>query len=269
MPTSLLGLLLFVVLLAPGFCYVLRQEQRQPGHAVSVFRETVTLTITSILCDLTVAALVAVLRIRFPRAVPDIGQLVRDPADYARARYATLGWWSAGLLAAACLLGLLLASVDLTGTLERCSRVRWLGWLLPPVSTSVRLESHWWWLFRQYPRRRKYVTCHLDDGSYLSGWLVSYATMADETPDRELVLTRPLYHRPPDSDEEQALDYDAAAISARHIVSLLVRYMPLVRTVEAAAGDEQVLTTMLLDDAQDPNVAALGNGSPHDRTAPP
>jgi hypothetical protein len=112
-PTTLVGLLLFVVLLAPGFCYLLRRERAQGVRTVSPFRETVTLAVISLGCDATVGAAFGVVRTLLPNRTPDIGALVRHPADYARGHYASLAWWGLGLLTAACLLGVALASTDI------------------------------------------------------------------------------------------------------------------------------------------------------------
>src|SRR6266545_7316595 len=208
MPTTLVGLLLFVVVLTPGFCYLLRQEHARGARTVSPFRETVTLVVISLGC------------------VAAVGALVRHPADYARAQYASLAWWGLGLLTAACLLGVALASTDTgTKTAAAIRRIPGLRRLAPPAN-PVTFNSAWWRLFHQHEDCLIHVGCHLDDGSFVSGWLLSYAADYDETGDRELTLSAPVFFRPAGERDGNNLEgVGAIAISARRIVSLLVSYV--------------------------------------------
>jgi Family of unknown function (DUF6338) len=187
-----------VVLLTPGLFYVLRRECTRPDRTISTFRETVELVVLSLACDVTVGAAFAVTRIRFPSRIPDVGALIHLPADdaaaYARAHYASLGWWSLGLLIAACLLGVALASIDLGGLARGLGRIRGLRWLAP--AKTVTSESAWWRLFHLHPDSYKHVGCNLDDSSFISGWLLSYSPDNEETGDRELTLSAPLFFRP-------------------------------------------------------------------------
>lgn len=246
MPTTLVGLLLFVVLLAPGFCYLLRREREQPARTVSTFRETVTLAAISLCCDATVGVAFAVVRILLPTRTPDIGALVRHPGDYAREHYASLAWWGLGLLMAACLLGVALASTDIGAkTAARLGRIPGLRWLAPPAN-SVTFQSAWWRLFHQHEDSLVHVGCHLDDGSFISGWLLSYAADHDETGDRELTLSAPVFFRPAGDADGADLDgVGAVAVSARRIVDLLVSYVTddhQATTGPAQDGDDEALS---------------------------
>jgi hypothetical protein len=234
-PTTLVGLLLFVALLAPGFCYLLRQERARPARTVSTFRETVTLAAISLGCDATVGAAFGVLRILLPSRTPDIGALIRHPAEYTRVYYASLAWWGLGLLTAACLLGVALARTDIGAkTAEGLGRVPGLRWLTPPTN-SVTFQSAWWRLFHQHEDSLVHVGCHLDDGSFVSGWLLSYAADYDETGDRELTLSAPVFFRPAGAADGANLDgVGAVAISARRIIDLLVSYVD--DSADAIAG---------------------------------
>jgi len=89
-PTSLLGLLLFVVLLAPGFAYTLCRERLTAHRPVSAFRETVALVFVGVLCDAVALGVFAVLRVLGPGWTPDVGALLRDPQGYALRHYAEL-----------------------------------------------------------------------------------------------------------------------------------------------------------------------------------
>ena len=102
-PSTILGLVLFIVLLVPGFAYVLRSERRIPVAQQSAFRETIRIVFASVACLTVIGLALALLRWRYPSLTPDVGGLVRDPAA-ARDNYVSLAWWSfAGLLAATAL----------------------------------------------------------------------------------------------------------------------------------------------------------------------
>jgi Family of unknown function (DUF6338) len=238
-PTTLLGLVLFVVLLAPGFCYVLCKELARGTRTVSPFRETVTLAAISLACDAAVAAAFAVVRILLPSRTPDIGALVRHPADYVRGHYASLAWWGLGLLASACLLGVALASIESGAKIATVlRRIRGLRWLAPPANPVI-FNSAWWRLFHEHEDSFCYVGCHLDDGSFLSGWLFSYASDDEETGDRELTISAPVFFRPAGEVDGEELAIGAVAISARRIVSLFVTYVEDQNgPASASIGDE-------------------------------
>lgn len=56
MPTTLTGLLLFVVLLLPGFAYLVGKERNGTERRMSPFRETVAIVAASVTCELVVLA---------------------------------------------------------------------------------------------------------------------------------------------------------------------------------------------------------------------
>lgn len=230
MPTSLVGLLLFVVLLAPGFCYLLRREREAPVRTVSGFRETVTLVLTSLGCNLAVAVAFGLIRGLLPRHTPDVGSLVRAPDPFVRAHYDELAWWALGLLVAACLLAVAMASADLTAMVGRGLRRVPVARRLAPPTRGVRFQSAWWRAFQDpsHQGHRVYLGCALDDGSYVAGWLFSHAIDHDETADRDLILSAPVCFRPAgaeDGDAAELRNVDAVVLSARRIVELFVTYV--------------------------------------------
>jgi uncharacterized membrane protein len=56
-PTTLTGLLLFVVLLLPGFAYLVGKERHGTERSLSPFRETVAVVAASITSELVVLGL--------------------------------------------------------------------------------------------------------------------------------------------------------------------------------------------------------------------
>jgi hypothetical protein len=85
MPTTLSGLFLFVVLLLPGFAYVVGRERHTPGQQLSAFRETAVVIAASVSVELVVLLLFALVRVALPSSLtPDVGALVRDSGGYLR-----------------------------------------------------------------------------------------------------------------------------------------------------------------------------------------
>lgn len=236
MPTNLVGLLLFVVLLAPGFLHVLRREAEHPQRPISAFRETVAVALVSVVCDLAALGLMIPLRALAPDRTPDVGALIRDPDNYGRGHYALLMGWGLSLLAAACLLAIALANREFTNRAGHgIRRIPGLRWLAPQPARRVHPKSAWRRLFEDHNHlgSRIHLGCELDDGSHLAGWLYSYNPDEPETGDRDLVLTPPLTMVAVGATEAQPLEgVGAVIVSARRIVSLHVAYVDSPSPVE-------------------------------------
>jgi Family of unknown function (DUF6338) len=214
LPSSFTGLVLFVLLLAPGFTFAAQRERRAPRRRRSAFAETVLLGLTSFLCDVSALLVFAVLRAAFPDHTPDVGRLVREGRTYFDAHYAYLGWWALGLLALACAFGFVLG--------------RWPPKFAPVFAEDITFTSAWWDLFERYRDAKVYVGCELEDGSYLGGDLLTYNSDEDETENRELALAAPITFRASEADDEVELDdVGAVSVSARQIKFLTVSYLPV------------------------------------------
>jgi hypothetical protein len=208
-PTTLVGLLVFLVLLVPGFAYTLRRERVASSRDVSVFRETVELAFVSVVADAVVLLLFAGARALFPSLTPDPRQLLRDPGRYGLDHLGLVAAWGGGLLVVAAALATLAAG--------------------PPFRRRKReheaYASAWTLLFSEHPGARIYVGCLLDDGSYVTGRLRTYSRASEDDEDRDLTLTGPISYRGPGDTNAAVLpDVGAAAISARRLTLLTVSY---------------------------------------------
>jgi hypothetical protein len=224
-PTTALGLLIFVLLLAPGLTYRAYRAASTPVDKPSAFRELGGIALRSVACDLIALVAFAGVHGWRPEWTPDIGALVRDPQHYLEREYDALFWWGLGLLVFACLLAALAASVAGSEWWARATDGGPVSWITP--QGGVTKESTWWGLFSAYPDRRVYVGCTLDDGTYVGGWLLSYSPDSDETDNRELALTGPLAFRAPEAENTDTLEVGAVTISARRLQYLTVSYLPL------------------------------------------
>jgi hypothetical protein len=222
LPTSLVGVIIFVTLLTPGFVYVLRSERRAPERQLSAFRETIILGFVSFAADIAALAIFTPIRILAPGSTPDIGALIRDPSIYFPRHYALVALWGLGLLILACLLAYVCAS---PAVLEWLRRFPALGKAVPE-RPYLPYVSGWDRLLARRPGTGVYVECLLEDGSYVAGWIYTYSRLASETGDRELTLKGPLRYRPPRKAEAQELPgVGAVSISSRRLTALFVSYV--------------------------------------------
>jgi Family of unknown function (DUF6338) len=214
LPTSVTGAVVFVLLLLPGFVYLLKSERsRKPGRQLSALRETVTLVFASAGALTTALLLFSVYRILVPDHSPDVGHLVRETSTYVDDQYAYLLSWSLGLLLLACLVA------DAVAT--------WGGSAIERLfAGDVAHESAWWSLFEYDKAQDKFkvVTCVLQDGGHLQGTLYLFNQEVAETENRELVLAPPIYIGE-DGKSEWKLDKGAVIVSARRIKWLHVSYL--------------------------------------------
>jgi hypothetical protein len=221
MPSTLAGLAIFVISLAPGLTYVMTRQRVAPQQTMTAIRETAQLICVSLFLDIAILILFAGVRALWPSGTPDIDRLVREPAVYLRESYSLVWIWSVALLAVAVVTAALIGSGLMRGILSRLPGVG----VRPAVTPHESGVSAWWLLFQEKPGRRIHVGCNLDDGSYVSGWLAAFSTTVDDTGDRDLTLAAPLRYRPKGvAVTEELANTSAVVVSARKITLLHVSY---------------------------------------------
>ncbi|SCL43080.1 DUF6338 family protein [Micromonospora aurantiaca (nom. illeg.)] len=220
-PTSAIGLVLFVTLLSPGLAYVLRHEQVVPAQSLSAFRETLRVVFMSVVCLTATGLLFAVLRFFLPRHTPNVRGLIRDPNDFAREHHVQLAWWALGLLAFATLLGALAADPRAVAALQRAKAKKWYKRLTGYSQTTILDVSAWYRTIElhRHDAEALVVGAQLDSGAYVQGDLFTYSVASREDEHRDLVLTAPIELRTADG-VTHTLDVKYSVISARHIVRL-------------------------------------------------
>jgi hypothetical protein len=169
---------------------------------------------------------------------PDLTRLAAKDETYLRQHWVGTAGWLLLLIATACLCAAVWA-----GLLNRTNRFaelfskRPLRWLLSSDG-GTEYVSAWWKLLIDpsvHPTLDRYLTCNLDDGSSVSGWLYSANHEAKEGPDRELTLSAPLVIRDK-LGVKKTVSVGAASISSSRLVWLLVRYAD--RDLGAVPADE-------------------------------
>ena len=230
-PTSFLTLTLFIVLLAPGLAYVLRHERVIPAALQSAFREPVRVIFVSVVC-LTISGLFAALiRWLIPSRTPNFRGLVRDPANFVRDHHVNLTWWALALLAFATLLGAAFGDPRVIRSMRTLRTQAWARWLLG--ATSIGDFSAWNEALNELPnadpseqaapRLETFIGAQMADGTYVSGYLVSFNPQVTESDQRELILTQAKL-RTADNIEAD-IGSTVTVLSARHITRLDITHL--------------------------------------------
>jgi Family of unknown function (DUF6338) len=194
-PSSLVGLALFVVLLAPGLAFALRREHVVPPQEQSAFRESLSVIFVSLVCVTLTGLLAAALRTVWPRNTPNVGALIRTPGTFARAHYVELSWWALGLLAFATLVAMLAADPRIARHLRRAGKSRAARWLTGSTHARISSNTAMYNLVHLHDdaksgRVRIRITAQMTNGTIVGGYLHSYDTGTDEQDD-DIVLSEP------------------------------------------------------------------------------
>lgn len=214
MPSTVLGLVLFLALLTPGFVFVATREARFPAADRSPLRETAQFASASVACDAVALLLFAAARFAFPTATPDIGLLVETGTEYVKSEYRLVATWAGIFLLVASAIGF--------------AGARWL----PALRGEIVRHSAWWAAFLDDRRADPdstdvYVGLELLDGSFIGGYLLRFSVDVDETEDREITLEGPIDYQAAGRDAPEELEnVNVAMISARRIRYMTVTYLP-------------------------------------------
>jgi hypothetical protein len=228
LPTTLVGLLLFVAFLTPGACYTFRREANEPSSRkeISVLRETSRYVGVSLLSDSLAICIYVGLRALAPRIVPDPSQVAQDPQKFYQSQASQSLVWGIGLLGLACLIATVLAAIAESSVLDRLLKHQPLRWLF---RQTIKPQSAWSLMFTAHKNDKEpsvvYLECNLTDGAYVAGYLWTYSPDADETQDRELTLSSPIFVRDVGSTEVRPAEVGSVVVSARCISYLTVSYV--------------------------------------------
>lgn len=223
MPSTLIGLLVAVYALIPGYCYYAVRRRTFPTRPVSTVVEGANLLVVAVVANTASLALYGVLQWVpwFGDHSPSIVEILRDTRGYllqSNARVAYVGVWAMGVLAVSSVLAVAFAH-----------RVWPIGQLAARFAPALSDESVWHRYFElEKPKDTDtyvFLECHLVDGSYVAGPLVWYNTDIEDHPDRELVLGQPLVILGSDGEPVSPSRNSQAILSAREIRRILVTHV--------------------------------------------
>jgi hypothetical protein len=215
LPSTFLGLLLFLWLVTPGFLFNLLVANRRALRPASTFEEITRVVLASVLFSTLAGLLVAAGLALIPRRGFRLGQALNSGLPYLRQHYL----WVAGLLAAQVVVACLLAWA--ANGILRCRMARSDGRPAP----RLKAESAWTSLLRAAPAGTStHVWLRLTSGVELRGRVVGFGHEVD-VEDRELILGPPLEMRGDHRDKLQKLEWQHLVVQGGDIESLAVKYM--------------------------------------------
>lgn len=195
-PSSLTGVLAFLLILGPGYVFVRRIEVLEALYRVSPFRETVSIVFASLSCNLGALLLFGIVRIVFPSITPDIGALVRQGQSYWAADYGRINAY--GLV----VYGVALAIAFVASHPKVRGAGFWDNKLIRGIVGAPVLDSRSAWsrLFGVADDTIVRVACEFDDGSWVDGWVYDWNAQPEEDADRSIVLHAPIRARASGAD---------------------------------------------------------------------
>ncbi|WP_371661326.1 DUF6338 family protein [Streptomyces sp. NBC_00280] len=218
MPSTFIGLLIFIVLLSPGLTYSWAKERSLPSLKLSVFRETATVAFVSTVSVTAASVIFSIFHLVLPATwTPNVGEMVRNPGDYLQSNYVSTFWWAIAVLLLAIILALTCGS--------------WLAFrnfvnrMLFAKPNPDRFQTEWEAAFTRAPGSQVVLTLVLEDGRVVTGDLSSRTAAADETVDREITLDAPIFMQVPGAPEAVEIEVDCIVVSARRISAIMVNYV--------------------------------------------
>lgn len=188
MPSSLIGLLISIVTLMPGFVYYTIRRQLVPTRRLSRTMEVAGFIVVAITSNAIVLILIALIRLLpwIPRVPYSLTQVLRDPAEYLLANDTRLAM--VAILTVVIIVG---ASALSAVFAYRLPPFKYLSEKLGPAITET---SRWFRIFEsQKPENSSvYVVCELRDGGSVGGRLDWFNTNPEEGTRRDIVLGPPL-----------------------------------------------------------------------------
>lgn len=212
-PATWLGVLLFVLFIAPGLLFDLLTERRRTGASESTFREISRVVLASIaFSGAGLAILLALRQLFMPGWLIDPDTFVRDGARYASGNYQVISLT-------------LVLGVSIALALAIISHFA----LARGGGARIRKRSAWTRVFKDDRPKNTfpYARIRLDDGSIYSGRVQDF-TADLELDDRELVLRPPFLRAKIGDGALTALpDYvERVVISGSKVQALSVIYWP-------------------------------------------
>ena len=213
MPTTFIGLLIFVVFLTPGLMHTRQARVLVPYRDESALVETASIVSVSLVANLVTVVVAAGFRWWQPTHTPDVGRMVALDSTYVRDHSAYVATWTIALLVMSCVIAVWLARVP---ALRRIVTANF-----SPVITDA---SAWSEVFNTTKGRYTYAGCELKNGSYVGGRITWFSTELEETGDRELCLGPPITFRSAEGGHGD-IDAQRVVLAAREIHRIDVSYI--------------------------------------------
>jgi hypothetical protein len=211
-PTTFVGLIVFVSFLTPGFLHIAQRRVLAPQANRSALMEITTVVTVSLATNVLVVGAFGLLRLLVPTHTPDVGRLLAKGSDYWLENLPYVATWVLAILAGSCAIGVVLARWEVPR--------RQITTVFAPVIVD---SSAWCEVFTTEPGSYVHAGLELTDGGYVSGRVAWFSTELEETGDRDIVLGPPLQLRTEVGVED--LKVQRVIVAARNITRIDVAYI--------------------------------------------
>ncbi|MDF2046469.1 DUF6338 family protein [Microbacterium sp. Kw_RZR3] len=211
MPTDLVGVAFYVLLILPGVMFAISRERHRPRIKQSTFRETATAIFVSTAIAASFGFVVAIASLLSPSVHTEVVRFLDDPALYARERFEAF-----------VIVGFVLLSVAACGAW-------WLGSkradeLISTRRTEDPNRDSWGYVFNRKPEARNFVGVRLKEGTWVQGYVDTYGNVGEEGMPKALTLIGAISIRPPGGQLE-AYEGEVIVVKDAEILYLTVTYM--------------------------------------------
>lgn len=219
MPSTLLGLLILVYLLIPGYSYQLVRRRSVPTQRLSTLIGASNIVFVAIVSNSITVALygIAQLSTWMRNHSPDVARLLKSTEEYVLSStdrlFYVLGWMTI-LLIISCTIAIALAFLSV-------KKPRAFWGIVSPSSTWHH------YLSEAAPESCDVIIeCVLEDGVTIRGNGLTYNPDVDDSLDRDLTIGPPLTIQLPNDGPKTDYENRLVIVSAHRIVRLSVEYSP-------------------------------------------
>jgi len=215
LPSTLVGLVIAIAYLIPGFLYTIQLRRQLPQRSLTPLTEISSFVTISTLANSFAFGFFAVVRLSYSKHMPDLGLMLSQGTTYVAHRPGFVIGWALIFLLVACLFAIILSWIVIDSP------------LLTILAPAFADTSAWNQLFSEEvpPGHIPYAGCSLRDGSYLGGYVDWYSTEVVESGDRSLALAYPIVVIRSDGSKEENIQ--RLVVSASEIILLRVSYIEI------------------------------------------
>jgi len=222
-PTDLVGVTFYLLLIIPGVVFAFSRERHRPRIKRSAFRETATAILVSAGIVSLFALVLAVGSIVSTDWHAQVAEFLANPSGYAREHFELFVIWGAVVLSLASLLAWGLGA-------ERVHKLTF------GRSSDDPDRESWGYVFNRRPEALNFAGVQLKDGTWIQGYVDTYGNVGEEGVPKALTLIGDISVRPVEGKLE---DFDGEVIVIRdeEILYLSVTYIARDAAIRSASTE--------------------------------
>ncbi|MFC7925178.1 DUF6338 family protein [Microbacterium laevaniformans] len=187
MPTDLVGVAFYLMLIIPGVVFAISRERHRPRVKRSAFRETATAVFASAAIFALFVLLVAVASMSNADVRREVVAFLDEPSAYARSHFDWFAIIGTVVLATAGVISWFVGS-------ERVHALTFGRWQDDPDRES------WGYVFNRIPDALNFAGVQLRDGTWIEGYVDTYGNVGEEGEPKALTLLGRISIRPPGAE---------------------------------------------------------------------